>query len=133
MRRALVPALVLLAGCGQTIVWSQEYTVLDEDVWEAELGDRYDNQFFCQEGQDGSTVDDCGTEVVYGGTGTKEGEVCTREVDYADDAGVHYGGHVFTFTRVESTCAESGYTFLCDEATKLYGASKDCSGLTLPE
>ena len=82
MRRALVPFLALLAGCGQTIVWSQEYTVLDEDVWEDEEGERYDNQFFCQEGQSGTTVDDCETEVLYGAKGVKKGEVCTREVAY---------------------------------------------------
>jgi len=132
MRRALIPALALFTGCGQTVVWSQEYTVLDEDAWEEALGERYDNQFFCQEGQDGSTVDDCASQAVYGAKGTRKGEVCTREVAYTTDDGLEYGGHVFTFTRVDSTCAEQGYTVLCDEAAKLYGASEDCGGLTPP-
>lgn len=133
MRRAFIPVLMTLAGCGQTIVWSQEYSVLDEDVWEAEEGDRYENQFFCQEGQSGTAIDDCESEQINGGTGVRKGEVCTRSVDYTDDAGVVYGGHVFVSTRIEGTCAEAGYAFLCDDASKLYGATEACDGLTPPE
>ncbi|MEC7948550.1 MAG: hypothetical protein VX265_13380 [Myxococcota bacterium] len=133
MRRTLVSVLAMLAGCGQTIVWSQEYRVLDEDVWEEEEGDRYDNQFFCQEGQSGTVVDECEREVVDAATGVRKGEVCVRDVAYVSDAGVEYGGHRYTFTRVESTCAEVGYAFLCDEAAKLYGATKACNGLAPPE
>lgn len=133
MRRSLVPALFSLAGCGQTIVWSQEYSVLDEDVWEAEEGDRYDNQFFCQEGQSGTAIDDCETESINGATGVRKGETCTREVVYADAAGAEYGGHVFVSTRVETTCAEAGYPYLCDESAALYGATEACDGLSLPE
>ena len=54
-------------------------------------------------------------------------------VDYTDDAGVVYGGHVFVSTRIEGTCAEAGYAFLCDDASKLYGATEACDGLTPPE
>ena len=87
MRRAFIPVLMTLAGCGQTIVWSQEYSVLDEDVWEAEEGDRYENQFFCQEGQSGTAIDDCESEQINGGTGVRKGEVCTRSVDRTDGRG----------------------------------------------